>query len=92
MLEDRDVSDARTYKTSGNVLLDGLHGAHIVKLDKGVDGKAAMADLAADLTRRGRRPYVVPGGGSSPLGSVACALSARGFCRPDFCHIFASFA
>ena len=29
-----------------------------------------MEILAADLTKKGRRPYVIPGGGSNPVGAL----------------------
>jgi D-cysteine desulfhydrase len=42
----------------------------------GADLNAGMASLAADLPAQGRRGYIIPGGGSNPLGAlgyVACA-------------------
>ena len=38
---------------------------------------AAMAKLAEELSDQGRQPYVIPGGGSNPIGAlgyVTCAL------------------
>jgi D-cysteine desulfhydrase len=40
-----------------------------------VDG--ALASAAADLARRGHRPYVVPRGGATALGAVGYALAAE---------------
>jgi D-cysteine desulfhydrase len=40
-----------------------------------VDG--ALADRAAQLRAAGRRPYVVPRGGATPLGAVGYALAVR---------------
>jgi D-cysteine desulfhydrase len=42
----------------------------------GTDMAAAMQKVAEDLDREGRRGYVIPGGGSNPIGAtgyVACA-------------------
>ena len=65
------------YEESGNVLLDQLLGAQVVdRLPAGTDMPAAMEELAQQLRAQGRRPYVIPGGGSNAtgaLGYVACA-------------------
>jgi len=76
LLEKRQERDDE-YEHSGNVLLDELLGAKIAgRLPAGTDMQAAMEDLAKDLRAAGKRPYVIPGGGSSPVGAlgyVACA-------------------
>jgi len=66
-------------EVQGNYLLDRLAGAEIIFTGdedrSSVD--RALDEVADDLRRRGRRPYVIPRGGASPLGSVgyvACAL------------------
>lgn len=60
----------------GNLLLDHLLGA-TVRLAGTVPGAAeqAIEELAADLRRAGRRPYIIPVGGSTPLGAAAYALA-----------------
>lgn len=76
LLESRVERDEE-YEQSGNVLLDNVLGARIVdRLPGGTDMQAAMDEHAAVLTKEGRTPYVIPGGGSNPtgaLGYVACA-------------------
>jgi len=70
-----DATDA--YLNSGNVLLDRIFGANIRDVDKGTDMDAAMEEVAADLRGQGRTPYIIPGGGSNPIGAlgyVDCAL------------------
>jgi L-cysteate sulfo-lyase len=62
----------------GNLLLDGILGAHIHWTDAALgdpvdDEKEA---LAARLRSAGRRPYVVGGGRGRLLGAVAYALQA----------------
>lgn len=66
-------------EVQGNYLLDQLTGAEIIFTGdedrSSVD--RALKEVADDLHRQGRRPYVIPRGGASPLGSVgyvACAL------------------
>ena len=59
------------------MLLDHLHGATIERRAGGSDMQAEMESVAARLAQAGRRPYVIPGGGSNPIGAlgyVNCAL------------------
>ncbi len=77
LLEDRTGSKVDEYKHSGNVFLDHLYGAHVQELPGGADMNAAMEKLAGDLRAKGRKPYIIPGGGSNPIGAlgyVVCAL------------------
>ncbi|MEU0279207.1 D-cysteine desulfhydrase family protein [Streptomyces sp. NPDC088147] len=56
---------------SGNLVLDSLFGARVFWAGDG--GPGTMADVAEEVCRRlsrdGARPYVIPFGGSSPLGA-----------------------
>lgn len=76
LLERRQERDVE-YEESGNVLLDRLLGAEVVdRLPAGTDMQAAMEEHAERLRAAGRRPYVIPGGGSNAIGAlgyVACA-------------------
>ena len=76
LLERRQQRDD-DYETSGNVLLDNILGAQIAgRLDAGTNMQNAMEELADQLRGEGRHPYVIPGGGSNPIGAlgyVACA-------------------
>ena len=77
LLEDRTGYQDAEYKRSGNVLLDELFGAHIAEVPGGTDMDQAMAVLSERLRQEGRRPYVIPGGGSNEIGAlgyVTCAL------------------
>ena len=77
ILEDRTGYAHEDYRRSGNVILDRLLGANIRHVPAGTDMDAAMAKLAAELSAAGRQPYVIPGGGSNPVGAlgyVTCAL------------------
>lgn len=57
---------------TGNVLLDRLAGAEVrlVSPQEYTQRTAAMEQLAAELRGRGRRPYIVPEGGSNGLGAL----------------------
>jgi L-cysteate sulfo-lyase len=76
LLEDRTGNNSPDYTLNGNVLLDRLHGAHISKRPSGADMNAEMESLAADLRAKGKKPYVVPGGGSNPIGALGYANAA----------------
>jgi L-cysteate sulfo-lyase len=69
--------DTVDYTTSGNILLDDLLGATVFIPPAGTDMADAIALAAEQLVAAGEKPYVVPVGGSSPvgcLGYVRCAL------------------
>jgi len=77
ILEDRTGYTSDDYRNSGNVFLDRLYGASVSEVPKDTDMNRAMADLADALRAKGRKPYVIPGGGSNPVGAlgyVTCAL------------------
>ena len=76
VLEER-VAGTYDPKASGNNFLFGLMGVERVSVvAAGADLMAAMSEMAADLPAAGRKGYIIPGGGSNPLGAlgyVACA-------------------
>jgi L-cysteate sulfo-lyase len=77
LLERRVPNVAATYETTGNVFLDRLFGAEIRFCKTGGDMNAAAEALGEELAGQGRKPYVIPGGGSNAtgaLGYVSCAL------------------
>ncbi|RPH44089.1 MAG: D-cysteine desulfhydrase [Burkholderiales bacterium] len=76
LLEDRTGSTDPDYTDNGNVLLDRLHGATVERRAGGTNMQAEMEAVAARLTDAGKRPYVIPGGGSNPLGALGYANAA----------------
>ncbi|MCB1858773.1 MAG: D-cysteine desulfhydrase [Gammaproteobacteria bacterium] len=70
LLEDRTGSNDPQYNFNGNVLLDRLHGAMIAKRAAGLDMNAEMATLAEILRQSGKKPYLIPGGGSNRIGAL----------------------
>ncbi|WP_376095866.1 D-cysteine desulfhydrase [Roseomonas sp. CCTCC AB2023176] len=77
LLEDRTGYTDPAYTQSANVMMDRLHGASISRRPGGADMQAEMEVVAEDLRKAGRKPYVIPGGGSNPVGTlgyVTCAL------------------
>jgi D-cysteine desulfhydrase len=76
VLEER-VPGSYKPQASGNNFLYRLMGVDRIKVvPGGCDMPAAMNAMAEDVKTQGRRPYIIPGGASSPLGAlgyVACA-------------------
>jgi L-cysteate sulfo-lyase len=77
LLEDIAVDSDRDYRDSGNLLLDRIYGAHLHRLPSDSSMELAIDSLLAELRETGRHPYVIPSGGSNPLGAlgyVDCAF------------------
>ena len=76
VLEER-VKGSYSPDASGNNFLFQLLGVKsITVVPGGTDMMGAMKDLAAKLAATGKKPYVIPGGASNPLGAlgyVRCA-------------------
>lgn len=66
-----------TYVNNGNVLLDQLFGAILHDLPAQADAQADADARATELRGQGRNVYVVPLGGSSPLGCLGYAACAH---------------
>lgn len=77
LLEDRTGSNDGNYIMNGNVLLDRLHGATVSKRPGGSDMNAEMETLADNLRAAGKNPYIIPGGGSNPIGALGYVNCAR---------------
>lgn len=68
---EKRVSDAtEPYQHSGNVFLDHMFGAKIREVEKGSDMDAAMQAVAEERRASGETPYIIPGGGSNPIGAL----------------------
>jgi len=58
---------------TGNALLQRLFGAGIITVSGREDREPAMREAVERLAGEGRRPYVIPLGGSTPEGALAYA-------------------
>jgi L-cysteate sulfo-lyase len=76
LLEDRTGYDLADYTLNGNVLLDRLHGATVSRRPGGADMNAEMEALADTLRAKGKKPYIIPGGGSNPIGALGYVNAA----------------
>lgn len=76
VLEER-VPNSYDRGASGNNFLFHLLGVEAVSVVRGgSDMMLEMNRVAEDVIRQGRKPYIIPGGGSNPIGTlgyVACA-------------------
>jgi len=76
LLEDRTDSLDTDYNYNGNVFLDQLLGAKLYKCACDTDMNAAMETLADELQSKGKTPYIIPGGGSNPIGALGYVNAA----------------
>jgi D-cysteine desulfhydrase len=67
----RTAHPARPPAATGNILLDRMAGAEVQWITPADYARRAelMTGLAAQLTSAGRRPYVIPEGGSNAVGA-----------------------
>ncbi|VXB79455.1 D-cysteine desulfhydrase [Brevundimonas sp. G8] len=77
ILEERTGSKATDYVGNGNVLLDRLFGATLRTVPGGTDMVAELETTAEAVRARGGKPYVIPGGGSNPIGALGYVDCAR---------------
>ena len=76
VLEQRVAGSYRPDASGNNFLFDLLGVEAVTVVEAGTDMNAAMDKIADELAGQGRCGYVIPGGGSNPLGAlgyVACA-------------------
>ncbi len=76
LLEDRTGYHDEAYAHNGNVLLDQLHGASLSLRPAGSDMNAEMEQFAQQLRDDGKKPYLIPGGGSNEIGALGYVNAA----------------
>ena len=76
LLEDRTGFEDSAYRLNGNVLLNRLHGATVAARPGGSDMQAEMEVFARTLQAQGKKTYVIPGGGSNPIGALGYVNAA----------------
>ncbi len=77
LLERRVSSTGDDYEKTGNVLLDHMFGATLEFREPGLDMNAEAETVAAKFRARGRRPYVIPGGGSNEIGALGYVVCGQ---------------
>jgi D-cysteine desulfhydrase len=77
VLNHRVRRDDTEYVHNGNLLLDSLFGARILRPNNDEEPIDFAENRAKDLRKSGQIVYVCPLGGSTPLGSLGYALCAQ---------------
>lgn len=70
ILQDVTCSPVNNYSDNGNILLDHLFGASVHHLTIDQDCDEYAENLIKDLKQNGRKPYLIPVGGSDEIGSI----------------------
>ena len=73
------LANPEPEEARGNLLLDRLLGADVRFMPElgHAERQAAMEEEAVCLRARGRRPYIIPVGGSTPLGCLGYVRAVR---------------
>lgn len=76
LLERRVTNLGDGYASTGNVLLNDILGCTYEFRDAGLDMNREAQRCGELLREQGRKPYVIPGGGSNPVGALGYAHCA----------------
>ena len=76
LLENRTGSDDPDFLANGNVLLDDIYNARLSGFPAGTDMNQEMLSLAEELRAAGKKPYIIPGGGSNRIGALGYVNAA----------------
>src|SRR6058998_1469228 len=71
------LSGAEAQHASGNLLLDQLFGAEIVYVADRKDRDRILQETFDRATKEGRKPYLVPYGGSNSTGALGYAFAMK---------------
>ncbi len=70
-------------KPSANLLLDELFGARIVHVPDRKDRDRVLQETFGSAVAEGKKPYLVPYGGSSPTGALGYAFAMEEFMQQN---------
>jgi D-cysteine desulfhydrase len=71
------LSGAEPHDASGNLLLDRLFGAEIVYVSDRKDRDRILQETFDRSTNDGKKPYLIPYGGSNAIGAVGYAFAMK---------------
>lgn len=77
ILETVDGTPEQDYSDNGNILLDKLLDARLHYLPDDQSSQHYAEHLISTLTQAGKTPYLIPVGGSNPIGALGYAHCAR---------------
>lgn len=73
------LTGAKPKQPSANLLLDGLFGAEIITVEDRAFRDETLQKTFDDAIAAGKKPYLVPYGGSSPTGALGYAFAMEEF-------------
>jgi 1-aminocyclopropane-1-carboxylate deaminase/D-cysteine desulfhydrase-like pyridoxal-dependent ACC family enzyme len=73
---DNGTESDRDFYRSGNVLIDRLMGAEVRTFPDGGDAEAFWRSIEGEYRARGRKPFFIPVGASTPTGCLGYAAAA----------------
>ena len=76
------------YESSGNALLNRLYGATLHDVKWAGDRNGLVESLAAQLSKNGKQPFVVPYGVSDGMGAVGYASAVAEFALQSKAAVF----
>jgi D-cysteine desulfhydrase family pyridoxal phosphate-dependent enzyme len=94
VLQDEVPDRSREYYQSANRLLDRLLGAKVEVVGRSASLSEALRARGEALQKEGRKPYVIPVGGSNGIGSLGYVATAQEIaaqerdCGGPFSHIY----
>ncbi len=73
----------KPQRPNGNLLLDRLFGAEVVFVDQRSERDRVLQETFDAAAQSGRRPYLLPYGGSSPTGALGYVYAMQEFIQQD---------
>ncbi|MEM7208366.1 MAG: D-cysteine desulfhydrase [Pseudomonadota bacterium] len=77
LLERRVTNQGDNFSFTGNVLLDDILGCTYEFYDERPDMNEQAVECGEKMKQQGAKPYVIPGGGSNPIGALGYANCAQ---------------
>ena len=77
------LNGEKTEHPSANLLLDELFSAEFIIIPDRKDRERVMQEAHDEATLTGRKPYLVPYGGSSPTGALGYAFAVEEFMKQN---------
>jgi D-cysteine desulfhydrase family pyridoxal phosphate-dependent enzyme len=71
------LNGERPARESGNLLLDRFFGAEVVFVEQRSERDQVLQETFDRAVQQGRRPYLLPYGGSSPIGALGYAFAVQ---------------
>jgi L-cysteate sulfo-lyase len=70
LLEQRVQTNDASYASNGNILMDHILALPLGERPAGTDMQQAIEALGQEISGKGEKVYLIPGGGSNPTGAL----------------------